>query len=218
MIIIQSRNRHEKAASEENPQNRPIHTFFFSENVRTWIGEVPRYPHTSGEAGGYGEKPSTGEWGASFCVVVIRSSTYSRRQPERWRTQLGNDVSGPRVSGHKASITRSPRTRNGRRHRRSGTRCGSEFCIGMRVTSCVNGRRDRGIRIQGYFFRHHDDNSIPLRMIQSLPRRRCLPGQSTSGCTTRMCRVRASLRLKVFSSVHKWHRTFSLRALWIVSS
>lgn len=53
---------------------------------------------------------------------------------------------------------------------------------------------------------------------QSLPRRRCLPGQSTSGCTTRMCRVSASLRLKVFSSVHRWQRTFCLRALWIVSS
>lgn len=120
MIIIQSRNRHEKAASEENPQNRPIHSdtcwnFFFLENVRTWIGEVPRYPHTSGEAGGMGKKPSTGEWGASFCVVVIRSSTYSRRQPERWRTQLENDVSGPRVSGHKASIpaVRSPELEEG---------------------------------------------------------------------------------------------------------
>lgn len=81
--------------------------------------------------GGMGEKPSTGEWGASFCVMVIRSSTYSRRQPNRWRTQMWNDVSGPRVSGHKASIIGSPRTRNGRRHRRSGTRCGSRFWIGM---------------------------------------------------------------------------------------
>jgi hypothetical protein len=115
--------------------------FLLGENVRTWIGEVPRYPHTSGEAGGYGKKPSTGEWGASFCVVVIRSSTYSRRQPERWRTQLDNDVSGPRVSGHKAAPISSPQTRNGRRHRRSGTMCGSAFWIGMEVTSCVNRRK-----------------------------------------------------------------------------
>lgn len=54
--------------------------------------------------------------------------------------------------------------------------------------------------------------------IHSRPRRRCLPGQSTSGCTTRMCRVSASLRENVFSSVHRWQRTFCLRALWIVSS
>lgn len=50
------------------------------------------------------------------------------------------------------------------------------------------------------------------------PRRRCLPGKSTSGWTTRMCRVRASFRENVFSSTHSAHRTFCLRALWIVSS
>jgi hypothetical protein len=41
----------------------------------------------------------------------------------------------------------------------------------------------------------------------------CLPTQSTSGCTTLMCRVNASLREKVFSSVQRWHRTFIFRAL-----
>lgn len=46
----------------------------------------------------------------------------------------------------------------------------------------------------------------------------CLPTQSTSGWTTRMCLVSASLREKVFSSVHRWQRTFCLRELWIVSS
>jgi len=50
------------------------------------------------------------------------------------------------------------------------------------------------------------------------PRRRCLPGKSTSGCTTRMWRVSASLRLKVFSSTHSAQRTFCLIALWMVSS
>lgn len=40
----------------------------------------------------------------------------------------------------------------------------------------------------------------------------------TSGCTTRICRVSASLRENVFSSRHKWQRTFCLRLLWIVSS
>lgn len=39
--------------------------------------------------------------------------------------------------------------------------------------------------------------------LHSRPLRRCFPGQSTSGCTTRMCRVSASLREKVFSSVHR---------------
>lgn len=33
--------------------------------------------------------------------------------------------------------------------------------------------------------------------------RRCLPGKSTSGCTTRICLVKASLRENVFSSVHR---------------
>ena len=50
------------------------------------------------------------------------------------------------------------------------------------------------------------------------PRRLCLPGKSISGWTTRMWRVRASLRENVFSSTHKAQRTFCLRALWIVSS
>lgn len=50
------------------------------------------------------------------------------------------------------------------------------------------------------------------------PRLRCLPGKSTSGCTTRMWRVSASLREKVFSSTQRAQRTFCLRALWIVSS
>jgi hypothetical protein len=50
------------------------------------------------------------------------------------------------------------------------------------------------------------------------PRLRCLPGKSTSGCTTRMWRVNASLREKVFSSTQRAQRTFCLRALWIVSS
>ena len=58
----------------------------------------------------------------------------------------------------------------------------------------------------------------PGFVVQSLPFRFCLPGQSISGWTTRMCRVSASFREKVFSSVHRWHRTFCLRALWIVSS
>lgn len=66
-----------------------------------------------------------------------------------------------------------------------------------------------------------DTNSSEVKqsvIIHSLPLRFCLPGQFTSGCTTRMCRVSASLREKVFSSVHKWHRTFCFFALWIVSS
>jgi len=50
------------------------------------------------------------------------------------------------------------------------------------------------------------------------PRLRCFPGKSTSGCTTRMWRVNASLREKVFSSTQSAHRTFCLRALCIVSS
>ena len=50
------------------------------------------------------------------------------------------------------------------------------------------------------------------------PRLRCLPGKSTSGCTTRICLVRASLRLNVFSSTHSAHRTFCFRTLCIVSS
>jgi len=45
-----------------------------------------------------------------------------------------------------------------------------------------------------------------------------LPPMSTSGWTTLMCRVKASLRENVFSSTHKWHRTLCLRLLWIVSS
>jgi hypothetical protein len=45
------------------------------------------------------------------------------------------------------------------------------------------------------------------------PRLRCFPGKSTSGCTTRMCRVNASLREKVFSSTQRAQRTFCLRAL-----
>lgn len=39
-----------------------------------------------------------------------------------------------------------------------------------------------------------------------------------SGCTTRKCRVRASFRLNVFSSVQYLHRSFCFPALWIVSS
>lgn len=50
------------------------------------------------------------------------------------------------------------------------------------------------------------------------PRLRCFPGKSTSGCTTRMWRVSASLRENVFSSTHSAQRTFCFRALWIVSS
>lgn len=50
------------------------------------------------------------------------------------------------------------------------------------------------------------------------PRLLDLPGKSASGWTTRMCLVSASLRENVFSSVHKWQRTFCLRLLWIVSS
>lgn len=46
-------------------------------------------------------------------------------------------------------------------------------------------------------------SSTAAAVVQSLPRRRCFPGQSTSGWTTRMCRVSASLREKVFSSVHR---------------
>jgi hypothetical protein len=45
--------------------------------------------------------------------------------------------------------------------------------------------------------------SPSLLPAYSLPFRRCLPGQSTSGCTTRICRVSASFREKVFSSVQR---------------
>lgn len=51
--------------------------------------------------------------------------------------------------------------------------------------------------------RHVASSHRPTAHTQSRPRRRCLPGQSTSGCTTRICRVNASLREKVFSSVHR---------------
>ena len=44
------------------------------------------------------------------------------------------------------------------------------------------------------------------------------PASSVSGCTTRMCLVKASLRENVFSSVHRLQRTFNLRLLWMVSS
>lgn len=63
-----------------------------------------------------------------------------------------------------------------------------------------------------------DKTCCPV-LTQSPPRRDlCLPGKSTSGCTTRMCLVSASLREKVFSSTQSAQRTFCLRALWMVSS
>lgn len=61
------------------------------------------------------------------------------------------------------------------------------------------------------------DIACVIDLVQD-PRRPRLPIVSTSGCTTRMCRVSASLREKVFSSRHMGHLTFCLRPLWIVSS
>lgn len=58
--------------------------------------------------------------------------------------------------------------------------------------------------------------AIGSNRYQSLRPR--LPKLSTSGCTTRMCRVKASLREKVFSSRQYGHLTFCLRLLCIVSS
>jgi len=64
-----------------------------------------------------------------------------------------------------------------------------------------------------------------LTTLQSLllysprvPRRRCLPGKSTSGWTTRRCLVRASFRENSFSSVQSAHLSLSFLLLWIVSS
>lgn len=51
-----------------------------------------------------------------------------------------------------------------------------------------------------------------------VPRRRCLPGKSTSGWTTRRCLVRASFRENSFSSVQSAHLSLSFLLLWIVSS
>lgn len=65
------------------------------------------------------------------------------------------------------------------------TRCGK------RPMTSVDGNRHDCLIAQASFQADH------------CPLRRCFPGQSTSGCTTRMCRVSASLREKVFSSVHK---------------
>lgn len=59
---------------------------------------------------------------------------------------------------------------------------------------------------------------INAQQAQSCPRLLCLPGKSTSGCTTRMCLVSASLREKVLSSTHNAHLTFCLRTLCMVSS
>lgn len=122
-------------------------------------------------------------------------------------------------SGHKAAIP-SPTSGRERVPKRKQiptiwTRCGAlaQSGVGLDVMAS-HVKKEKGFWMIAPI-RHGDAGRGKL---QSLPRRRCLPGQSTSGCTTRMCRVNASLRLKVFSSVQRWHRTFCLRALWIVSS
>lgn len=79
-------------------------------------------------------------------------------------------------------------------------------------------RRVGGAR-EAWMHRASATRLAPTPYAQSEPPLRlCLPGKSTSGCTTRMCRVRASLRENVFSSTQSAQRTFCLRALWMVSS
>jgi hypothetical protein len=152
-------------------------------------------------------------------------TTYDRRQPnERDRNDVGgglggktqepqcgwrNGVQATRLQSHSPLSPKgaNPATEADTDDLES---CGALAQSGRSLTSWHTCQKERFGMIA--LIRHADAERWS-RKLQSLPRRRCLPGQSTSGCTTRMCRVSASLRLKVFSSVQRWHRTFSLREL-----
>jgi hypothetical protein len=115
--------------------------------------------------------------------------------------------------------------RNGNKHRALDSwenLCASHFIRDM--VSCVpwNSRGCSGMwatALQGHNLRGNTTRMTSGYAQSWLPPRlRCFPGKSTSGCTTRMWRVNASLREKVFSSTQSAQRTFCLRALCIVSS
>lgn len=147
--------------------------------------------------------------GLRHALVGTISSTSNRRQPKRTRASVGADVSGGgvRPQGHHPGGSPSPETEEGTDD--LGPMWVHSRSRGNMMSSRVKKKDDMLMMMILTF----NECGCYVPHTQSLPRRRCLPGQSTSGWTTRMCRVRASLRLKVFSSVHKWHRTLSLRAL-----
>lgn len=101
---------------------------------------------------------------------------------------------------------------------RAGMQSNGPGCSGVCRPEALQGHRLRGGSVGSAPL--WSQRSVAQRSPQSWlpPRLRCLPGKSTSGCTTRIWRVSASLRENVFSSTHRAQRTFCLRALWIVSS
>ena len=134
-----------KSRKRGNKQDSPIHTdtrqqfffcfFFYDDGECARINHGPDkasgYPHTSGEVGGVvGELSVHRKDGCVILccgssIVDVRATSDERDGDSAGDRSLGNDVSGPGWSGHKAIIPVGRRSRNGSRHRRSGTGCGS---------------------------------------------------------------------------------------------